>query len=324
MSTNEENIDNTEQNDNTQESQSNEENTSTTNTTTTSSIDTINNQAIHVTGDTLQLISNILLSPYLLLVSSAMVVYLYIRENNNSSLFGFFSDFTIWTLFIVVITAHLLFQIYGVKLNNIIFNILNSGSDLAKTIFKIEDSEVEGEIVTDGENESDESTTTEETEETEETDGNEVFHIPGNYYNYQEAKELCSAYNARLANYDEIESAYQNGAEWCSYGWSKGQMAFFPTQKETYNKLQETENEKNNCGRPGINGGYMANPYIRFGVNCYGEKPKQSKRDELYMKAAAVPKYSRSNPNNNSFSSMLNKIIVSGFNYNKWNEVERI
>ena len=101
-------------------------------------------------------------------------------------------------------------------------------------------------------------------------------------------------------------------------------MAFFPTQKETYNKLQNTENEKHNCGRPGINGGYMANPHIRFGVNCYGTKPKQNKRDELYMKAAAVPKHSRNIPSNSAYSSMIDKIIVSGFNYNKWNEVEKI
>lgn len=319
MSTNE-NIDDTEQiNNETQETQSTQQdevNNSTTNTYNTSSIDTINSQAKHITVDSMQLISNVLLSPYLLLVSSAMVLYLYIRENNNSTLFGFFSDFAIWTLFVIVITTHLLFQIYGVKLDNIIFNILNSGGELAKTVFNIEEDEVEGEIIAADDRESDELTTA--------YDNNEVFHIPGNHYNYHQAKELCSAYNARLANYDEIEAAYDDGAEWCSYGWSKGQMAFFPTQKETYKRLQDTENQKNNCGRPGVNGGYMANPYIRFGVNCYGEKPKQTKRDELYMKASSVPKYPRNNPNNNSFSSMIKKIIVSGFNYDTWNQVERI
>jgi hypothetical protein len=60
-------------------------------------------------------------------------------------------------------------------------------------------------------------------------------------------------------------------------------MALFPTQIETWNELQKEDTEcpansktpsvKNNCGRPGINGGYMANPYLRFGVNCYGKKP---------------------------------------------------
>ena len=301
-----------------------------------SSVDTINIQAKHITVDTMKLISDILLSPYLLLVSSAMIVYLYIRENNSASLFGVFSDFVIWTLFIVVITAHLLFQIYGVKLHNILFNILNSGTDLAKTVFKIEHEQPDMNIIQDDESELNEDETDDNVDETDDNvdetdddkdgnDGNEVFHIPGNYYDFNQAKDLCNAYNARLAKYDEVETAYEDGAEWCSYGWSEGQMAFFPTQKETYNKLQNTENQKNNCGRPGVNGGYMANPKLRFGVNCYGVKPKQSKRDELYMKAAQVPTHSRENTNsNNSFSSMLDKIIVSGFNYDKWNQVEKI
>ena len=30
------------------------------------------------------------------------------------------------------------------------------------------------------------------------------------------------------------------------------------------------------CGNPGINGGYFANPDLKFGVNCYGIKPKKS------------------------------------------------
>ena len=49
----------------------------------------------------------------------------------------------------------------------------------------------------------------------------EVFHIFNNVYTYNEAKEACEDYDARLASYDEIESAYNNGANWCSYGWSK-------------------------------------------------------------------------------------------------------
>ena len=66
----------------------------------------------------------------------------------------------------------------------------------------------------------------------------QVFNIPGNYYNYESAKNLCAAYDSRLAKYEEIEDAYQNGAEWCNYGWSDGQMALFPTQASTYTELQ--------------------------------------------------------------------------------------
>ena len=101
----------------------------------------------------------------------------------------------------------------------------------------------------------------------------EVFHVSNNLYSYDDAQSICSSFGSRLATYDEIEKAYNEGAEWCSYGWSDGQMAFFPTQKETWDKLQKTSSHKNDCGRPGVNGGYMANPELHFGVNCYGVKP---------------------------------------------------
>lgn len=112
----------------------------------------------------------------------------------------------------------------------------------------------------------------------------EVFNISTNSFTYEDAEAVCSIYDAKLATYDQIEEAYNNGAEWCSYGWSANQMAFFPTQKKTWNKLQ-SEKHKNNCGRPGVNGGHIANPYIKFGVNCYGKKPKPSDHDLKRMKA---------------------------------------
>ena len=81
----------------------------------------------------------------------------------------------------------------------------------------------------------------------------EVFHIPGNDYVYDDAKALCGAYGARLATYNEVENAYNKGGEWCSYGWSEDQLALYPTQKETYEKLQSIEGHENDCGRPGVN-----------------------------------------------------------------------
>jgi len=122
---------------------------------------------------------------------------------------------------------------------------------------------------------------------------NEVFNISNNLYTYDDAQAICTAYGAKLANYDQIEDAYKNGGEWCNYGWSDGQMALFPTQKSTWDALQKTSNQKNNCGRPGINGGYFANPYIKFGVNCYGKKPAPSDADLARMSAnkdVIVPK----------------------------------
>ena len=116
-------------------------------------------------------------------------------------------------------------------------------------------------------------------------DGDEVFNISNNLYTYDDAQHVCSAFGARLATYDEIEDAYNKGADWCNYGWSDSQMAFFPTQKATWQKLQKNPKNKNNCGRPGVNGGYMANPSLKFGVNCFGKKPKARESDLELMNA---------------------------------------
>ena len=111
----------------------------------------------------------------------------------------------------------------------------------------------------------------------------QVFNIPGNYYNYENAKALCTAYGSRLAKYNEIEDAYKNGGDWCNYGWSDGQMALFPTQQKTFDGLQKIEGHENDCGRPGVNGGYMANPALKFGVNCFGYKPKMNNIEKNAM-----------------------------------------
>jgi hypothetical protein len=113
----------------------------------------------------------------------------------------------------------------------------------------------------------------------------EVFNVSNNLYTYDDAQAICSAYDSTLATYDQVEDAYNNGGEWCNYGWSEGQMILFPTQKNTWDKLQKTKSNKNDCGRPGVNGGVIENPYMKFGVNCYGIKPKPNDNDLARMNA---------------------------------------
>ena len=146
--------------------------------------------------------------------------------------------------------------------------------------------------------------------------GKEVFHISNNKYSYNEAREICEIYDARLASYDEIENAYNNGANWCSYGWSKDQLALFPTQKKVYNDLKKIRGHENDCGRPGINGGYFKNPNVRFGVNCYGKKPDAKDSDKHYMHSINhTPKLTGENSEE---LNKLNEYIIAPFNKDKW------
>jgi hypothetical protein len=153
----------------------------------------------------------------------------------------------------------------------------------------------------------------------------QVFNIPGNDYIYPDAKALCSAYGARLATYNEIEEAYKDGGEWCNYGWSDGQMALFPTQQKTYDELQKIEGHENDCGRPGVNGGYMANPKLKFGVNCYGYKPRMNSTEEELMSTEPIyPKTAKDIAMENRvnyWKDKLSEILVSPFNHNTWSRL---
>jgi len=98
----------------------------------------------------------------------------------------------------------------------------------------------------------------------------ETYHIQGEF-DYSMAKSVCKAYDAKLASLSQIKDAYQKGAEWCDYGWSEDGMVLYPTQEESWKKYQK--GKKDQCGIPGVNGGYNHRTRQRLGVNCYGVKP---------------------------------------------------
>lgn len=109
----------------------------------------------------------------------------------------------------------------------------------------------------------------------------QVFNVSKNVYTFDDAAPLCRALGAELATYNQVKEAWKQGADWCNYGWVEGQAAVYPTQQQTYNKLQQgPEEQRNACGRVGVNGGYFDNPGLRFGVNCYGIKPDEKNRDK--------------------------------------------
>ena len=60
-------------------------------------------------------------------------------------------------------------------------------------------------------------------------------------------------------------------------------MALFPTQKKTWNNLQKIPGHENDCGRPWVNGGYIDNPNVKFGINCFGYKPKINDQEQEIM-----------------------------------------
>jgi hypothetical protein len=158
--------------------------------------------------------------------------------------------------------------------------------------------------------------------------GNEVFNVSRNMYTYGDASAVCTALGAKLATYEQVKSAYENGADWCNYGWVKGQMAVYPTQEKTWKKLQEGPSEyRTACGNPGINGGYFDNAGLRFGVNCYGKKPAPSESDKALMKANVEIKRPESKEDADLKAKMKvwqenadKFLLVNSFNKTNWSE----
>ena len=151
----------------------------------------------------------------------------------------------------------------------------------------------------------------------------EVFNVSANEYTYYDAEPLCLALGAEVASYEQVKEAWDSGADWCNYGWTKGQLAIYPTQKETWNKLQNgPPDQKGACGQPGVNGGYFDNPEMRFGVNCYGVKPEQSANDErILMENGTIPKTTTTLKVDQQIADIKNNIDMIGilpFSSSKW------
>jgi len=151
----------------------------------------------------------------------------------------------------------------------------------------------------------------------------EVFNVSRNIYTYEDALPVCKALGAELATFEQVQDAHKQGADWCNYGWVKGQMAVYPTQKETWDKLQAgPDTYKNACGKPGINGGVFDNPDLRFGVNCYGLRPDKKSTDELLSENGAAlpltPEEIDFDHKVQKFRDQLDTTIVLPWNKSKW------
>ena len=277
---------------------------------------TISGDLTNVTTDTYNYINDMLINPVVLIIIFVIfIIYVIFFMNlgnsntntyngNNTGEFNFISILLIGVFIVLVVING--FQYFF-------------GMDVVASIKNVFTNEPEIDIIVNT------PTTEDETTVPELHIQKQVFNIPGNYYNYENEKALCKAYDARLANYKEVENAYNNGGEWCSYGWSDGQMALFPTQPSTFEELQQIEGHKNDCGRPGVNGGYMANPELKFGVNCYGYKPKMTPEEEELM--ATQPKYPVTKKDIEMelrvdyWKRRLSEILVSPFNHTTWSKL---
>ena len=78
--------------------------------------------------------------------------------------------------------------------------------------------------------------------------------------------------------------------------------------------------QRTSCGRPGMNGGYFDNPELRYGVNCYGDKPPQSKHDEARQELATPtsPDAVEFDKKVALFKADADNLGILPFNKNRW------
>jgi len=253
--------------------------------------------------------------PFILLLVVIIVVYIF--------LFTFLNNMSVdndknkmWILILEIILVVVLIIVVALNMDKL-KNDFNFSTEI-KNLFNEKTPQIE--IVADTkEDKKDDKNDKKKCKD--EPDEGEVFHIFNNKYTYDEAREVCSTMNARLATYDEVESAYNKGGSWCSYGWSEDQLALFPTSKEIYNKLKSKPKHKNDCGRQGVNGGYIGNKHVKFGVNCFGKKPEMDASEKYFMDNYTFsPAFSDASYGQWDASYNALNLLIAPFNKSKWNE----
>ena len=245
------------------------------------------------------------IEPMLLIVTIALlIIYYYIfsslgnNEDGASSGIKVFFETLLWLLFIALLLLNGISYIFGIDVIKTIKHIFGYDTHSVADLNDADKDEVKLILK------------------------EQVFHLPDKKYSYDDAKAVCNAYEARLASYDEVTDAFNKGADWCSYGWSEGQMALFPTKQEKWDTLQTLPGHEKDCGHPGVNGGYIDNTKLTFGVNCFGNKPPITgdKADAMRKKPAFVKseKELQFDKQVDFWRSKLSQIEVAPFNHDNW------
>ena len=135
---------------------------------------------------------------------------------------------------------------------------------------------------------------------------------------------LCNMALCLYANNDLLEEIRETAESLVAkkIDTSYGNCGFIPFTKEEWDKLQKgPERRKNDCGIPGVSGGYFQNDKMRFGVNCYGTKPSQREIDEVYAKYSDLLHDEEDSEQEkiDEFTRQKDDIFILPFNKSKWN-----
>ena len=240
----------------------------------------------------------------LIAVIALLIIYYYLfsslgnNEDGSASSIKVFFETLLWFLFIVLLLLNGISYIFGIDIIKSIKNLFGYAHDIHAEIAPEKRRKIKLVLK------------------------DQVFHIPSQTYTFDDAGAICKAYGGRLATYDEVDNAYNEGADWCSRGWSDNQSALYPTQKDKWNKLQKMPGQEKKCGHPGVNGGYVSDKYRKYGINCFGNKPNITRDQSQKMRNKPLFKKSVKelifDKKVDFWKNKLSTIEIAPFNHNNW------
>ena len=240
----------------------------------------------------------IILGVMVLIIIFYYIIFSFIGLSDNKNISGIFSLFEalLWGLFLILVFTNAVLYFFDINIVTEFNNIINKKLESEPVIKPVK-----------------------------QIDPNEVYHVPGNRFTYHDAKAVCKAFDGEMATYEQLEKSYKKGASWCSYGWTKDQLGLYPTSQNNWKKLQKKKGHEYDCGLPGINGGYVSNPHVELGANCYGIKPSKSKleSDNLDNKSY-YPKTHKEllfEQRVKYWKDRIGNILISPFNTEKWSKI---
>ncbi len=101
----------------------------------------------------------------------------------------------------------------------------------------------------------------------------EVFNVGGYNYTQSDAYDVCASLGASLATVEQVQEAYNNGAEWCSWGHTTTDP-MYPMQRSRQGCASgKSITRVSNFDPNNITADWLKNAGGKMAATCYGIKP---------------------------------------------------